>query len=262
MEALVFQYWNGVRPPYTYASEEAFRAYAAQIGADYYLSDGRVSFPCFHKRYFGALLPLFAKSFRDYDYVLYVDMDVIPVSGLTANVFEGARGDLMLVEEAEQPMLREEMKGRINGANDRKWARVIKRFWGVEVAADVEGRPKVFNPGVVVYSQAGMKRLRKVLPSVLLYQLVMKLARMPRFYCLDQNYLNAFLRSPKVDFAPLGPEWNSQVTQWADRRGTVHLNDSRTGETKFVHLQHGPKKNAMTVEEVRNVAHNGYDFSL
>ena len=79
MKTCIYQYWNGSRPAYTYGSEELFRSYADRIGADYFIGDGSISINCLHKRYFGALLPFYSNRFWKYDYVLYVDMDVVPV---------------------------------------------------------------------------------------------------------------------------------------------------------------------------------------
>lgn len=43
MTSLIYQYWKGSRPEYSYASEEAFRNYADSIKADYHLGSLGIS---------------------------------------------------------------------------------------------------------------------------------------------------------------------------------------------------------------------------
>lgn len=262
MRTLIYQYWNGKRPEYTYASEELFREYSKRIGADYLLGDGGGPIRCLYKRYFGALLPIYSEFFWNYDYVLYVDMDVIPMDALFENIFDHAQFDFMMSEETEQPEIRSRMKGNINSLNDKIWMDAVKKFWNIDVDVDYKGRPLVYNSGVVLYSNAGMRKMKSILPPVLLYQLIMKLKKLPRFYSLDQNYLNSFKNLPGVGFGSLDRCWNSQVTRWSDMKGFPHLEDHRTENTKFVHLQHGSAKNLMSKKQALDVAISSYKFKI
>lgn len=262
MRTLIYQYWNGKRPEYTYASEELFREYAKYIGADYLLGNGSVSIRCMYKRYFGALLPIYSKTFWEYDYVLYVDMDVIPMSGLCENIFDHANFDFMMSEEFEQPEIRSSMAGSINSLNDKIWMDTIKKIWNIDVDVDDLGRPLVYNSGVVLYSNNGMKKIKSIFPPVLAYQLIMKFRGLPRFYSLDQNYLNSFKNLPGIGFGSLDRCWNSQVTRWSDRAGASHLEDQRTERTKFVHLQHGSVKNLMSKNQALDVSSSNYNFEI
>lgn len=262
MKTCIYQYWNGSRPAYTYGSEELFRSYADRIGADYFIGDGSISINCLHKRYFGALLPFYSNRFWKYDYVLYVDMDVVPVHDCCVDIFANITGDIMMAEEPRQPEMRENMKGSITAANDKIWAKVIKRWWNVDVELDFLQRPVVYNSGVVAYSNNAIRNFKKLLPSVLSYQLAMKLSGLPRFYSLDQNYLNAFLRKPDVNFSKLPACWNSQVTRWTDLHDVSHLEDNRNNETQFIHLQHGADKNKMTKTQIMDVSKRQFEFKL
>lgn len=262
VKTAIYQYWRGKRPPYSFVSERLFRHYAAAIGADYHFSNGDIDFPCLYKEYFGALLPIYSKMFSRYDAVLYCDMDIIPREGIFQNIFDETEGDVMMVEETVQPDLREDMSGDINSRNDLRWASLVSKIWGRDVWRDDLGRPRVFNSGVCLYSKTGLEKIRTISPSVLAYQLMVKLFGLPRFYCLDQNYLNAALCDAAIDFKPLNANWNGQITRYLDLNNVARLVDLRTNETCFFHLQHGAQKNRMTEAEARSVARGDYIFSV
>lgn len=250
-----------MRPEYSYASEALFRDYAKAVGADYFFADDVYPIRAMHKRYFGALRPILDPSFHEYDAVLFVDMDVIPKAAPVENIFDELSGHIMLAEEPKQPELREDMKGNINGRNDQRWARISEAIWRAKVARDDVNRPKVFNSGVVLSSQEGLRVLKRILPSVLAYQVSMRLAGLPRFYRLDQNYLNTFIGKKGVDFRPLDGRWNAQITMVQTSGGTPCLIDERDERSQFFHMQHGPTKPHMTREEAASVAVGAFDFS-
>jgi hypothetical protein len=260
MKTLIYQFWIGQRPPYSLVSEKLFRAYGERIGADYLFADQPIGRMCLHKRYFGALRPIFDASLHIYDGVLFVDMDVIPVDGVTENIFDEIRGDLMMAEETDQPLLRKSMVGNINSENDHKWASAIKRRYGTDVPRTADGLPKVFNSGVVLYSGDGLSKLQSELPRILLYQMYMARHRLPRFYMLDQNYLGAFLAHKSIDFQKLDSKWNSQVTSVSTQEGGRELFDYRTPQTRFIHMQHGPQKPQMTQDDALAVSIGNYQF--
>lgn len=260
---LIYQYWIGDIPAYAQASQDAFRDYAQRIGADYRFDHNPTFSRNKYAAYFTALRPIFDEEFHTYERVLFVDMDVMPRADLSESIFDLPVHHLSMVEEIDQPTRREAMDptsgGRISAANDRKWAKLVRRIWRIDVPKDAEGRPRVYNSGVVLYSQAGLRILRKQLPKPVVYQFFVRLARLPRFYKLDQNYLGAFLKHRKLGFSPLPPEWNSQVISLHNADGQDALIDERTENTKFVHVQHSGR-NQMDYQEMRAVGENRYDF--
>lgn len=260
MKTLIYQCWFGPRPTYSLVSERLFRAYAERISADYLFSDQPINKSCFHKQYFGTLRPVFDLALHTYDAVLFVDMDVIPIEGISDNIFDDLEGDFMMVEEVDQPRLRKNMAGKINSENDLKWASVIKKAYRIEVPRAVDGAPKIYNSGAVLFSGDGLAKLRSELPSIALYQMRMALRGLPRFYLLDQNYIGAFLPHKSFNFRELDSKWNSQVTSVSTQNGETKLLDYRTPETRFIHMQHGPCKTQMTEEETMSVSHGSYQF--
>ena len=262
MKKLIYQYWKGKRPDYTHASEEMFRKYAEQVNADYFLGDGRrINLKCLHKRYFAALMPLITDYFQDYDIILYVDMDVLPVPDLKKDIFALAEGHIMMCEEICQPSLRANMQGKINLKNDLKWADTVESIWGKRPFTDNSGRPRVFNSGVVLYTKAGTNFLKKKLPNILRYQIAMKFRRLPKFYSFDQNYLNSFINLDGIEFKILPEIWNSQVFRYLDKFANVHLLDRRTDNTCFIHVQPGPIKRKMSKTEIQSIASGHYPIT-
>ena len=190
--------------------------------------------------------PIYDRALHAYDAVFYVDMDVIPVEGVSENVFDGIKGDLMLAEELDQPILRASMAGKINSENDLGWASTIRQSYGSDVPRTVDGKPKVYNAGAVLLSGNGLAKLRLELPNILAYQVRMALRGLPRFYQLDQNYIGAFVSHKSIDFRQLDSKWNSQITSISTQYGRRKLLDYRTPEICFIHMQHGPQKSQMT----------------
>ncbi len=259
MRRLIYQYWTGRMPPYATVSRDLFASYARDIGAEYLFEQDPKYFRSRYARYYNALRPIFDVDFHTFDQVLFVDMDVIPLQSTEANIFEASLGQIGMVEEVDQPELRSNMLGKINHNNDLRWAKVVKRFWGVQVPLDAQGRPRVFNSGVVLYSKAGLQFARKNFPSVKAYQYGMTLAGLPRFYRLDQNYLGAFVGKNGCDFSCLPAVWNSQVTSTLTLTGEHLLIDQRTTSSNFIHMQH-VGKNEMNHEDVMSVAGGTYSF--
>lgn len=246
-------------PPYAEVSKELFASYARKHSAEYVFEENPQYFRNKYARYYNALRPIFDSRFHNYDHILFVDMDVVPLSACREDVFESPIEHIGMVEEVDQPELRSNMLGRINAKNDKRWARIVKAVWGVQVPLDELGRPKVFNSGVVLYTKAGLNFARNNFPSVRLYQYIMTLAGLPRFYRLDQNYLGAFIGKSGCGFSTLSDGWNSQVTSIKTLSGDDVLVDQRNALTKFVHMQHRGK-NKMNQGNVRDVADNNYHF--
>ncbi|WP_039017964.1 hypothetical protein [Halocynthiibacter namhaensis] len=259
MKRLIYQYWTGRMPSYAQVSKELFTSYARDSGAEYLFEQDPRYFRSKYARYYNALRPIFDLNFHAYDQVLFVDMDVIPLQNNDANIFETPIGQIGMVEEVDQPDLRLNMFGRINHNNDLRWAKVVKKIWGVQVPLDALNRPRVFNSGVVLYTKTGLQFARENFPSVKAYQYVMTLARLPRFYRLDQNYLGAFVGKHRCDYSCLASDWNSQITSAKTLSGENLLVDQRTASSKFIHMQHRGR-NEMSQDDVLSVASGTYNF--
>jgi hypothetical protein len=232
-------------PIYAALSSRKMRAYADRIGAEYRFDADPDFFRFKYARYYHALRPVFDDAFLAYDQVLFVDMDVFPVEGLRLSIFDGRHGDIGMVEEVSQPVLRQASNGPITTARDLSWARVAEALYGVRLPRTEDGLPRVFNSGVVHYTRAGLQAARRAFPSIRGYSLAMRLAALPRFYRLDQNYLGvAAFRTPlKVEQMPLS--WNAQV------RGTAKFGwslDRPGAETRFLHVQTHDRKHLSEAE--------------
>jgi len=84
---IILQHWTGPLGELTQASSDAFKQYAGRIGADYCLVQGNAfredgfDPPC-------QKMCILNEQYDEYDNVLMVDCDQLPVRGLTDNVFE------------------------------------------------------------------------------------------------------------------------------------------------------------------------------
>lgn len=85
---IILQHWSGPKNPLVKYSEAAYREYAERIGAEYRMVEGDAfstnpvfAPPC-------QKMCMLNEEFDEYDQVLMVDCDQLPVKGLTDNVFE------------------------------------------------------------------------------------------------------------------------------------------------------------------------------
>ena len=233
MPNLIYQYWNGPVPPGSIYSGRLISAYAENIGADYRF-DHDDNYTGKHAKYFDVMRPVLDEGFHHYDKVLFLDMDIYPVAGLTADVFEEPVADIGMCEEPGMPEYRDGRQKHINGQADHDWAKRVKKRWGSIIPLDAKGRVRVFNSGVVMYSQAGMVNCRRLFVPIDDYiQVIHGTKRMSGFYAMDQNYLDAMVHMEGVDFTELPVEWNRQVHGKDD--GSRY--DERTPDTNFVHIQ-------------------------
>jgi len=71
------------------------------------------------------------------------------------------------------------------------------------------------------------------------YVNLIKTNKVLEFYTADQNYLHTMLQVAKMDYVELNNGWNDFIHHYyTDSSKTVlKLNDSRTKNTKFVHIQ-------------------------
>lgn len=156
MKNLIYQVWAGDMRPGCIYSEKLMRKYCERIGADYRLdiSPNIASSVCDVPMYFEWLNPMLDDSFLEYDNVCVIDLDVFPVDGLTENIFEGFDKDFGICTEPFQGKYRESVTigGSINRQNDERWARYVKDKYGAEMPRDSDGYLKVYNAGMVMFS--------------------------------------------------------------------------------------------------------------
>jgi hypothetical protein len=219
-------------PPGAQHSTELLRHYAPRVGAEYCLD---VNDPVMgaNAKYFDRLRPLFDRFFDQFRLLLYLDMDIFPVRGLTENIFEEPCADIGMCEEVGMPEYRDGRKKHINGNADRVWADLVEREFGSVIPRDEKGRVRVFNSGLIMWTRDGIEKARQCFVPVDQYIAAVKATNLSSFYAIDQNYMDAMVHMPSVNFTELSPEWNRQVHGKDD--GTTY--DERTPETKFVHIQ-------------------------
>lgn len=218
------------------ASKANMEAYAARIGADYRFDKdpNRASKLCDVRWYYEKLNVLLDPAFLEYDKVLSVDMDVFAVEGLQQSVFDEPIEDIGICTEPHQPKLRATLTTNICRASDERWAELVRRKWNIEMPR-VDGLLKVFNTGMVVYTRDG---LRKAVKSFRPFQEYIDLVRvLPSFYAIDQNYLHAMMVA-HLNYTEMDNEWNRYVHYvGSPEQKPRPVFDSRTKDTKFVHIQ-------------------------
>jgi len=239
MKNLIYQYWKGPLKPGVLASTKLMKEYADRIGAEYRfdhnveIASKAVDIPI----YYEPANPLVDTSFDEYDNVALIDIDVFPFEGLTESLFDQLDGeDAGICTEPEQPALRQIYNvAGINNENDKRWAWILKEKWGIEYSYDEKKRPLVYNTGVVVLSKSGIQKIRKTWPSIQQYVNVMRSSNLPRFYMLFQDYFSAFIHHPEFKFQSMHNGWNSYMHK-VGSKPTARVNDTRTADTKFVHI--------------------------
>jgi len=261
MKKLIYQYWRGEIPEYVLAVKQLFSDYARRINSEYVFEHNPTFIRSLNSTYYSALRPIFDKRFHEYDRVLFADMDVIPMDGLEHSIFDEEIVHVAMAEEIEQPALRAKMTGKIRSENDLKWAAVSERFWRCSIMRDDQHRPRVFNSGVVLYTRDGLQRAAKCAPNMSFYQLLMKLMGVPKFYRLDQNYLNLMISMPQIEFKVLEGFWNAQLNRVGTGRGNSKLLNQVNDETRFIHLQHSMKKK-MSQSDILAISKNQFDLTL
>lgn len=243
MKTIIYQYWDGNLTPGNEAGMKAMQKYAKQIGSDYLfeLNPRFVTNLGSYSPHYGAFKPIYDDRFKDYDYVLFADTDVIPVDGLTENIFGQFISEpdieLGICEEWNQPEMRVKYPGMIDNTNDEKWCAIIEKNFGAKMPRTEKGLPRVFNSGVVVYSKNGINKARENFVPFSRYVNLIRSYGMPDFYTCDQPYLHAMLEVGNFKWKIMDYKWNSSVhfTQGThgDNRPVTDLRDN----PNFVHIQ-------------------------
>lgn len=242
MKNLIYQYWDGKLTVGCMAGVECMKKYAHTIGAKYLFEKN----PKFvnnlgsYSPHYGAFKPIYTDKFHQYDNVLFADTDVFPIKDLEENIFEDFGADVGVCTEPDQPTLRLKTAGRITSALDEQWARLIETKWNVKMPRTSNGLLKVYNSGVVLYSITGLIKAKNQFVPFKKYVDMIKATSLNSFYTCDQPYLHAMLEVANLNWIELDNGWNSYVhytKQLHIDNGARRINDTRTKNTKFVHIQ-------------------------
>jgi len=241
MKNLIYQCWTGNTPRGAFISQNLMREYAKRIGAEYRFDHNPniASRKCSVKYYYEKLNFMFDDSFLDYDKVLIVDMDVYPIDGLNENIFDVDVGELGICDEPYQPMYRKNGGvGGINGKADERWAHILKTRFDISLPRNEEGLLKVYNTGVLVYTKEAMIKARERFLPFQKYIDLCNREGLDYFYSIDQNYIHAMLEIAEMNYKEMDSGWNSYIHYVGDRNQNPRpVNDTRTKDTKFVHIQ-------------------------
>jgi len=243
MTNLIYQYWDGPMRSGVKASVDNMKAYAERIGAKHifehnprWIKKQGMDFGKYTPHY-GQFKVAFDPFFAKYDNILFVDTDVYTVNQLDVDIFEGFEADLAIAEEPKQPKMRQERIGtHISTEWDEKWNRVVKQAYGYEMPRTEEGLLKVYNSGVVLYSRKGLDKIKETFAPFKEYVNLMNSNGIPPFYGCDQPYLHCMMVSKELNWIELSTDWN-EIVHYVGRGDNRPVNDDRTNNTKFVHIQ-------------------------
>lgn len=240
MRNLIYQYWIGRVENLAHAGKEVMENYAKSIGAEYRFDQDPTFIRDMYRlephlaSHMSALRPVFDPEFHEYDNVMYIDCDIFPVEGCSANIFDEDIGDMAVCQEPHMPKLRSTM----GGFEDEKWARYVKNLYGKEMPRTEEGLLKVYNSGLVIYSKSGMKKAIDSFTPISGFCSKFKSNFSRPLYYRDQAYVHAMLEVGGMDWRELNSDWNSQLHWKPNTSGKNRpVIDMRTSTTKFVHIQ-------------------------
>jgi hypothetical protein len=245
MKNVIYQYWDGdVRPSAQYGSD-CMKEYADRIGCDYIFETNArfVTNLGAKSGYYGCFKPVFDDKFLEYDNVLFADTDVFPVDGLEENIFETFTGELGMATEPLQPYYRSlNTPGQqVNASTEASWKTLVSTRFGSKLPVDDRGRIKTYNSGVVLYSNAGLRKCREqFVPFKEYLEAMGEINLASKVYGTDQGYLHAMAFAMDIDFVEIDNEWNRYIT-WDPLSpamfGQRKCIDPRTENTKMVHVQ-------------------------
>lgn len=266
MKAVIYQYWEGKLSPGNEAGVKMMKEYADAIGVDHVFElnpswpeEARIQRKNLgqYQPHFGAFKPLFDKAYDNYDYILFCDTDIIPITHSRErprrNIFADFMGrrhemtennqypvDIWISEEYMQPQIRTKHNiGGICNANDERWVKLIESTYQVKMPRTAGHLPKVFNSGVVMYSANARMQAQNNFVDFKKYVEMTKQNGLPSFYSCDQPYLHAMLEFCKFNWEIMPYIWNSQLHHTPGTRGQEPrpISDYRTEQTQFVHMQ-------------------------
>lgn len=240
MKNLIYQYWDGNINSGAVYGAKVMKEYADRIGAEYLFELNpkfRTDLGSYSPHY-GQFKVVFDDKFQSYDNILFADTDVFPVDNLKMSIFEGFNHDLGICTEEYQPKSRLTSTNHINSKNDEAWAAALKSKWGVDMPRTDEGLLKVYNSGVVLYSNKGIQAMRERFIPFQDYVSFIRTRGLPDFYASDQGYIHAMMKVSGLDYIEMDNGWNSYIHYIGDPNSNPRpVNDMRTPQTKFVHVQ-------------------------
>ena len=125
----------------------------------------------------------------------------------------------------------------INKKSDERWARAVESKYGATMPRDADGYLKVYNAGMVMFTNKGMQLAREKFVPFQEYMDYIRACGLGRFYSVDQNYFHAMMVTHS-EYTEMDNGWNNYVH---GVRGPLAsqdpVNDSRNELTKFVHIQ-------------------------
>lgn len=249
MKTVIYQYWDGPTTSGNEAGRKAMKEYADRIGSDY-IYEHEPKFVTNLGRYsphYGSFKPIYTESFHEYDYVMFADTDVFPVEGLEENIFEqfyDTDYEIGICEEWNAPDARvKHTIGGINNYNDEQWVKLIEDVFNVKMPRNEKGLPRVYNSGVVVYSNYGLLKAKYKFTKFEQYVTMVQTKGLPSFYTCDQPYLHAMLEIGKFKWKTMDYKWNSSVHYKPGTKGPQRpVNDLRDN-ANLVHIQLGGADN-------------------
>ena len=244
MKNIIYQFWDGNVRPSVKAGVENMKKYAEYIGADYVFEDNPqwikslgLNFGNYSAHY-GAFKPLWNKKYRDYDNILFCDTDIFTKDNIDENIFEQFNADIGICEEPFQPKQRTITLGRITSEQDNKWANMVKRHYNIEVPRTIDNLVKIYNTGVVLYSQAGAEHARTKWDKFQNYVNLVQKTGLDSFYTCDQPYLHTMMFATNMNIQFMDLKWNSYIHGTKDKiQPKRRIVDHRTSDTCFVHCQ-------------------------
>jgi len=263
---LIYQYWNGNVRPSARAGVDNMKEYAKRIGAEYRFDENPNYFTGLNPnaaKYYDCFRPVFDEEFHKYDNVMFADTDVFAVDGLEENVFESFTGEIGMCTEPFQPKQRTITLGRITSEKDEQWAKVIQNKFNVDLPRNEENLLKVYNSGVVLYSNSGLKKAKQEFMDFNKY--IKLVQSIDSFYTLDQPYLHAMVYATSVEFVELDNGWNSYIHGTKDKHNTKRrIVDHRDDNTKFVHCQFpgADDMNADQLWKIVNLSRDQWEYDI
>jgi len=240
MKTLIYQYWLGKGGVGVKAGIENMRAYAKMVGSDYKFTKNPTYMGKNINYFYHALEPIYNPQFYEkYDKILYIDTDIFAVDGLKESIFDVDIGHIATCRERHKEISHLTTKGPINKKEDEKWNTAMVKEYKKEMPRNEAGNLKIYNAGLVLYSQEGLNRAREKYTPFRDYMYFCRKHRLEAFYYDDQNYLQCMYQTANIDLTELDSGWNSFVHygEHIDKTKPRPIVDTRTENTKFVHIQ-------------------------
>jgi hypothetical protein len=238
LKNIIYQYWSGNPPKICEASTANIKEYADRIGAVHKVDyNPTFSLPGGSAKYYGALRPIYDNLFHEYDNVLFLDMDIFAVDGLEENIFDQGVKEFGICTEPHKIPIRKKRTSGISAAEDSRWDEHLYQHYGKRMPRDENGDIKIYNTGVVLYTNAGLKKARDTFVTPAEYIKVVSGANLHGFYInTEQPYLHS-QAAIHLKITEMHNGWNSYI-HWGEKKTEPRdITDTRTPETKFIHMQ-------------------------